>query len=56
MCAWLEAQERKPIPLWSVGFSGTDVSQAVSEAGVMLMGSQLCLIITAQSKRGLEPL
>lgn len=44
------------VHLWSVGFAGTDVFQAVSEAGMVLMGSQLCLIITAQSKRGLEPL
>jgi len=35
------------IRLWSVGLTGTDVS----ESGMMLMGSQLWLIITAQSKR-----
>ena len=39
------------VRLWSAGLAGTDVS----EAGMMLMESQLCLIITAQSKRGLEP-
>lgn len=43
------------VHLWLVGFAGTDVFQAVSEAEIMLIGSQLCLIITAQSKRDLEP-
>lgn len=39
------------ICLWSVGLAGTNVSKA----GMMLMGPQLCLVITAQPKRGLEP-